>query len=441
MDAPDAAGPALIPEQVGPSGPVSMLGWSHSRAPLAVLEQVAVPQGERAALLAQLGRVDREVVLLSTCSRTEVYAGPSASLDEQLVVLAQQRGCPPEVLAATAERRVGSAAVEHLFRVTSGLESRIVGEPEVCGQVRRAVRDARRAGTVGPVLTGAFGAAVRCAQRMRDVSGLGTARQSWGVRAVDVGLRASARPRATGGASAPGVLVVGAGRMATDVVEALAARGLAATVVARDESAARRLVGAARACPLTALVDAMSAADLVYCATSAAHDVVTSAQVRQARAGQWRPLTIVDLSVPRNVQAAVARLPGVHLLGPDDLADDARTDPQLVAAVETATALVQVEAERYVTAVAARRAGPLIAGLRRHVEDLCLAELARAAPGGTGSDDLVRAAHLVAVRLLHQPTLVARAAAAAGDVAALRLLADAFGVPDHAAVPTGARGA
>ena len=378
MDAPEA-GPALRRVARPVQGPFSMLGWSHRHAPLDVLETVAVPQRERTELLALLAAVDREVVLLSTCSRTEVYAGPATPLDDLLAVVARHRGCPPALLAASAERRTGAVAVEHLFRVTAGLESRITGEPEVCGQVRRALRDARRAGTVHGVLTPAFCAAVRCAQRVRDVAGLGTAHRSWGARAVDVGMRA-VRP-----VDRPRVLVVGAGRMATDVVEVLGRRGSSPVVVARDATAARRLVGAERARPLTSLGAALCDADLVVCTTSAAHDVVTVDDVRAACAGRPRPLVVLDLSVPRNVEPGVAHLPGVRLLGPQHLGDDWSTDVQLASAVETGAALVRVEAERYLADVAARRAGPLIAALRRHAQDLCLAELQRAARRARGT--------------------------------------------------------
>ena len=418
MQRPD---PQPVPRR-GPPAPCSVLGWSHRAAPLDVLETVSVPQRERPALLRHLAAVDPEVVLLSTCSRTEVYTRPGAPLDDLLAVLAHDRRCRPELLVASAERRSGFAALEHLFRVTAGLESRIVGEPEICGQVRRAVRDARRAGTVHSTLTPVFSAAVSCAQRVRDVSGLGTARRSWGARAVDVGLQAVP-------VSAPHVVVVGSGRMAADVVEVLHARSLRPVVVARDLPAARRLVGDARVRPLARLVQALREADLVCCATSAAHDVITAQDVRTARHDTARVLAVVDLSVPRNVEPRVGTLPGVCLLGPQDLADDAVADDGLTAAVDTGAALVRVEAERYLAAVAVRRAGPLIAGLRGQVQELCLAELQRGVLRGAPAEEVERVAHRVAVRLLHRPTLTARAAAAAGDAAALRLLAEAFGLP------------
>ena len=298
----------------------------------------------------------------------------------------------------------------------------------MCGQVRRAVRQARRAGSVGAGLTPVFAAALRCAQRVRDVPGFGGGRHAWGTRAVDVGLHALGntvpeceRP--------PQVLVVGAGRMAADVVQVLAGRGLRPVVAARDEAAAGRLVSAARVLPLGALVDALRAADLVYNTTAAAHDVVTVDHVRQAIGGHRRRLTIVDLSVPRNVDEAVAHLPGVRLIGSDELGDDEAADGHLTAAVDAACVVVSAEVQRYVTAVGARRAGPWIAVLRRHVEDQCLREMQESAPPGACLDDVTRAAHRVAVRLLHRPTLSARTAAAAGDATTLRLLAEAFGMP------------
>ncbi len=405
------------------SVPLSMVGWSWGGAPLDVLEAVVVPQQQRADLLTRLATVDPEVVLLSTCSRTEVYTGRAAARDELLAVVARRSGCPPEVLAAWAERRDGPGAVDHLFRVSAGLEPPVVGEPEARGHVRRAVRDARRAGTIGTVLTPPFEAAVRCADQVREVSGLRAARGSWGARAVTVGLRA------LGPVGVPRVLVLGAGRLAGAVVQVLCSRGLAPVVAARDVRKAVRLAGDELARPWTALAAELSQADLVCCATSAPGHVLGVDDVRAALGARPRPLALVDLAVPHDVDPQVRHLPGVRLVLPQDLADVHVMDTGLTAAVETGSALVRVLAERYVAAAAARRAGPLIAELREHVHELCLAALQRAAPGGA-PEELARAADLVTSRLLHQPTMAARAAAADGDAAALRLLAQAFGRSD-----------
>lgn len=423
MDAADAGTGGLPPWTPVSSVPLAVVGWSSAHAPLGVLESVAVPQRQRDGLLARLSAVDPEVVLLSTCDRTEVYTGPATAPEDLLEVVARECGQPRDPLAAGSRRLVGPAAVEHLFRVTAGLESRVVGEPEVCGQVRRAVRDARRAGTVGPVLTPPFDAAVRCARQVHDVSGLGSAAWSWGARAVASGLRA------LGPTAAPQVLVVGAGRLAGVVVTALHRRGLAPVVVARDVEAAGRLAGPECARPWTALPGELALADLVCCTTSAPAQVLSVADVQAALSVRPRALAVVDLAVPVDVDPRVRDLPEVRLVLPADLADDDRTDTGRTAAVETAAALVRVLAERYVAAAAVRRAGPLIAEFRRHVHELCLAELLRAAPGGAPSEELAQAAHLLAVRLLHQPTMAARAAAATGDAAGLRLLAEALGRP------------
>jgi glutamyl-tRNA reductase len=223
----------------------------------------------------------------------------------------------------------------------------------------------------GPVLDRLFPAALRCGARVRDETTLGAQARSLGHRAVDVGL--AALP----GVGDPVIMVVGSGRMASTAVEHLTRMGRRPYVAARNEAHAARLVGPGLVCPLPALARGLERADLLICATSAAHHVVTLDHVRHAMAARVRPLTVVDLTVPRNVDAAVGSLAGVRLIDLEGMNDDAATDPALAAALEAGAALVTAEAQRYADAVAARGAGPVIAALRQHVEETCLRELAR----------------------------------------------------------------
>ena len=227
---------------------VAMVGLSHRTAPLALLERVAVRANRRGDVLAAVRAAGfSEAVLLVTCSRTEIYAaGPHAQPDRLVDVLAEQAGSAYGTVRRTAELRVGQAAVAHLFRVTSGLESRVVGEPEIRSQVRAAFREACAAGATGGTLGELFAGAVRVATRVHQETALGSTSRSLARRAVDLAV--------TGTADAgPTVLVVGSGRMASAAVSHLRCLGHRPTVVARDQRRAVQLGGASRARPLSEL--------------------------------------------------------------------------------------------------------------------------------------------------------------------------------------------
>jgi glutamyl-tRNA reductase len=274
-----------------------------------------------------------------------------------------------------------------------------------------------------------FPAALLAGRRVRDETTLGTQARSLASRAVDVGLAT------LGGLAEPVIVVVGSGRMATVAVEHLRRLDQRPHVAARNEAHAARLAGASLVCPLPALATGLEKADLVICATSAAQHVLTLAHVRQAMAvRRSRPLTLVDLSVPRNVDIAVAAVDGVRLIDLEEMDDDWTADPALAAALDSGIAIVKSAVQRYADGVAAASAGPFIAALREHVEQTCLRELARMANSQTlRHEDLARVAHAVAGKLLHRPTITARAAAVSGDAGALLALGDIFGLqpPDH----------
>jgi glutamyl-tRNA reductase len=242
-------------------------------------------------------------------------------------------------------------------------------------------------------------------------------------QAVDVGMASM------GGRPDPTVLVVGSGQMACAAVDHLAGLGVHPTVAARDEMYAARLAGPGGVCPMKALTRGIAVADLLICATSAAQHVVTVGHVSRAMVGRSHPLTVVDLSVPRNVDAAVSQVPGVTLIDIEGLDDDGTAEPDLAAALSTGAAMARAAAREFAEGLAAREAGPVIAAIRLRVEEICHDELAKTAGGNLDSDAISRSAHAIAGKLLHRPTIAARQAAAAGDRDALRGLCDMFGVP------------
>jgi glutamyl-tRNA reductase len=408
---------------------LTMVGITYRGASLPLLERLAVRKPDRPQFLAALRAMGcSEAVLLSTCSRVEIYVGtatpgPEELLDILLKVLALHSGATQEELRAVVEVRSGQAVVEHLFRVTAGLLSRVPGEVEILGQTQSAFREARAAGTTGPILSRLFPAALRSGRQVRFETSLGAHARSLGRQAVDVGLTSLV------GAADPLVLVVGSGHMATAAVDHLAGLGLQPSVAARDEVYAARLAGTGSVCPLPALTRGIAEADLLICATSAAHHVVTVEHVSRAMEGRVRPLTVVDLSVPRNVDAAVARVPRVTLIDLEGLNDVGIAEPGLAAALTAGAAIADSSARAFVEGLAARDAGRVIELLRRQVEQTCHDELVSAAgPGALNSDALARSAHAIAGRLLHRPTIAARRAASVGDAGGLRYLCEIFGI-------------
>src|SRR5262245_30752525 len=226
-----------------------MVGVTHVTAPIALLERVSVPRDDRARLLDALrDQGCAEAVVLSTCSRTEIYAshGPEDT-GVLLDALSEHTGLGVRELQNVAEVRTDEAVVDHLFRLAAGLESRMIGEIEIFGQVRSAFREAQKVGMTGRTLGQLFPAALRCGTRVREETTLGAQGRSLGHRAVDIGLES------LGPIEDPIIMVVGSGKMASSAVEHLAQLGQRPIVAARNQLEAARLVGPEFVCPLPAL--------------------------------------------------------------------------------------------------------------------------------------------------------------------------------------------
>jgi len=407
-----------------------MVGITHRGAPLALLERVSIRREERPGMLAMLRVLGcSEAVLVSTCSRVEIYVenpslGPNELVSVLVDLLAGHSGATPDDLRGVVEVRTAQAVVEHLFEVTAGLSSRVLGEVEILAQTRTAFREAAAAGMTGPVLGRLFPAAMRSGRQVRAETSLGEYGRSLAHKAVDVGMTSLAR------SPDPMVLIVGSGQMAQAAVDHLAGFGVQPAVAARDEAYAARLAGSGAVCPMPSLIWGIAAADLLICATSAAQHVVTVDHVSQAMRGRTRPLTVVDMSVPRNVDTAVAQVPGVTLIDLEGLADDGTADPGLAAALSTGAGMARAAARGFAEGLAAREAGPLIAALRSRVEEIFDHEFEGTSRwGGLDHEALSRMAHAFAGKLAHRTTVAARQAAAVGDIDAMRALCDMFDVP------------
>ena len=390
---------------------LTLIAVTHRHTPFAVLERVTLDSDAAetvASDLLALPGVD-EAVVLSTCNRTELYlAGAIESTEAALGVLASHTGLPVDDLAGGTMVLLGAAASLHLFRVTAGLESRVVGEGEILGQVRAAAARASRHGTSGPDLDNLFRWATASGRRARRDAG-GSAGPSLARTALD----AAAQP-------AGATLVVGAGAMAAAVTAELCARRVPYRVAARRiERAARLTRHPDAAADITALADEIAAVSLVVCTTGSRTPLIDRRMVADAIARRdGRPLTIVDLSMPRNVAADVAAVPGVELIHLQDL-HGGHGDLQL----RRANDAVDTEHDRYLTWLAGRAAGPVIAALRQRVTAICLAEAKRE----LGPEAAVLARRL-AGRILHSPTIAIKDLSAQGQTDALDALAAALGV-------------
>jgi glutamyl-tRNA reductase len=404
------------------------VGVSWRTAPLPLLERVAVGGQAREALLRRvLAAGCSEALVLSTCSRTELHViredtEPPIDLVGLLV------GAQPDVaraLARVASTSGGPRAVEHLFRVASGLESRAVGEVEIQGQLRAAARAALARSGEPQRLRGLVRAALDSA-RSAPVSALGARRGLLARRAV-------ARAVATAPAGGLDVVVVGAGTIGHQVLEALPARRCSTTLLSRCPTAATSARPEVR--PLEELPAHLGTADLVFVATSAGRHLLTRAAVHRAVRSRPRPVTLVDLAVPRNIDPAVSLEPSVRLLDLDDLdaGELSQADVPLVAA---ATSASEEGAARYLESLRVRRAGPLISALRPRIEETCLAKLRAGLRDADVPDEvLAGVAASVAGAMAHAPTLLLRAAAGQGDQGLLDHVAAAFGLPRDLAPP------
>jgi glutamyl-tRNA reductase len=349
-----------------------------------------------------------EAVLLSTCNRTEVYAvaekfhGAFQDIRDFLCDLAHMA---PEDLQPHLYSQHDVAAVAHLFSVAAGLESAVLGESEILGQVRTAWLTAQREGAARASMNLLFRHAVATGKRARTETGIARSTASVSYAAVEM---ATERLGTLAGAR---VLVVGAGEMGEGIVTALAGAGLGEVVVVnrtheRAVALADRVGG--RAEPFSSLPAVLADAEVLLTSTGAGSVVIETDVVERAKAG--RPLLVVDVAVPRDVDPAVAGLPGVTLLDLDDLRDWAARGVA-ERAVEAAKVghIVAEEVGRYGEESVARQAAPLVAQLRERAEAVRRSELARFEAKLAGLDERERAAvetltHAIVAKLLHEPT-------------------------------------
>jgi glutamyl-tRNA reductase len=414
--------------------PVFVVGANYRSAPLELLERLAIDAERRPKALAALCGLEHvhEAVVLSTCNRVEVYTAVSrfhGAAGDVRRFLADLGGLPLEEFGPHLYDYYEERAVQHLFSVAAGVDSMVVGEAQILGQVREAFAAAQAERAVGPALSALFAWAIKVGRRARSQTGIGAGQRS----TVSVGLRVAAEQ--LDGLAGRRVLLVGAGGLARLAGRAVREAGAGELVVANRTPAtgaalARELGG--RAVPLRRVADELVAADLVVAATAGTTPTVTAAAVAAAlRERTGAPLVVLDLGVPRDVEPEVRGLPGVVLADLDALRAVLETDEGPRREVERVRALIAQETTAYLSGQREARLVPTIRALRARAEQVRQQELAKASTRLAGLDEGQRAAVEAVTRglvnkLLHDPMVRGKTLAARPDgdlyVAALRQL-------------------
>jgi glutamyl-tRNA reductase len=391
---------------------VVAVGVSHTSAPIELRERLAVSAERLTDTLRLLRERTAESFILSTCNRVELYAvcgHEDSGADVLRQFLAAHGGIPVQAVRDASYALGHQSAVRHLLRVAAGLDSMVLGENEILGQLRRALAAARHAGTLGPVLDRLGDVALACGKRTRSSTALGHQPDSVASVAVRLAMREHEElPKAN-------VLVLGAGETARAVLAQLSTLG--STRVAVVNRTYERAVDAAAAHGFSArhwddLADALSEADVVIGCTGAPGALVGAALLEHVRDTSAQPLLCVDLGVPRDIEPGVASLPGIRLIELHRIESEAaahRSD-RTTREVVRAESIVAQDTERYMEWWRGRGVATTITRLRARAEDIRAAEVERAMARlpelGPHARAVVRElATRMVNKLLHEPTL------------------------------------
>ncbi|WP_406210936.1 glutamyl-tRNA reductase [Streptomyces decoyicus] len=426
-----------------------VVGLSHRSAPVSVLERAALAPEARGKLLQDAVSAEpvTESAVLSTCNRIELYADVDkfhAGVAELSTLLARHSGAGLEELTPYLYVHYEDRAVHHLFSVACGLDSMVVGEGQILGQIKDALAVAQELHTAGRLLNDLFQQALRVGKRAHSETGIDKAGQSL----VTFGLEQLADGQdVETWAHGKRALVIGAGSMSSLAATTLVRAGIGELIVAnRTVERADRLVqilaeagspGAAkaltaRAAAMTSVPDELALADIVVSCTGATGLVLAGEMVAAAREGNTAPLALLDLAMPRDIDAAVHRIEGAHLVDIESLAD-ASADAPMAADVDKVRGIVSDEVAAFGAAQRAAHITPTVVALRTMAADVVAGEITRLDGRLPDLDDKQRAEITQTVRrvvdkLLHAPTVRVKQLASepggAGYADALRELFD-----------------
>ncbi|MEO7274337.1 MAG: glutamyl-tRNA reductase [Vicinamibacterales bacterium] len=360
-----------------------VVGLSHRTAPIELRETVDFARGGLDAALTSLADrgICQEAVVLSTCNRAEVYAvtDTAADADRLAHFFSEYHQLDHRETAAHLYSRSGGDAALHLFRVAAGLDSLVVGEPQILGQVKAAYQTAADRQFTGPLLNRLFHSSFATGKRVRTETGLGEGAVSISYAAIALA------KKIFGKLSGLGVLIIGAGEMAALTATHLRSQQVRQlTIASRTLASAERLAKEldATAAPWTAIDDVLGTADIVVTATGATDAVLTRARVENVmRTRPHRPLFIIDIAVPRDVEPSVGDLEQVFLYNIDDLQTIVRENlARRSGELTRAEAIVTDEVTRFVSWMQSREVIPTVVALRQRFESIHQSELRRLEP-------------------------------------------------------------
>ena len=399
----------------------NILGINHKTAPVALREKVAFSEDRLATALRALRQEMgvAEALILSTCNRTEVYWSGSASGAELSQWLERHHGNDLD-LAASLYLHQESRAVEHAFSVASGLDSMVLGEVQILGQLKDAYRIAQESGSTGPILNKLFQAAFSAAKRIRTETRIGANAVSLASATVSLARRMFED------LSVHNALLIGAGDMNALTARHFMSAGIKRMVIANRTLERAQALAAelkAQAVSLDALDQELAQADIVISCTASPLPVISKQAVEAAiRTRRRRPIFMVDMAVPRDIDAEVAELEDVYLFSIDDLqqlVDENLQQRELAAG--GARLLINEEVARFLAESRAQDAGPAIRALRQQADGIrqqSVEQARRMLAAGKSADEVIEyLANTLTNRLLHAPTQALRQAAELADLA------------------------
>lgn len=398
-------------------------GLSHKTAPIEVRERLAFSGEALEVALSKLRRLDSvsEVVLVSTCNRTEIYgvAGDAGVGAGEVADWMAERSAAD--LGPHLYQKTGTAALTHLFRVASSLDSMVVGEPQILGQVKEAWRAAQEARNTGPRIERIFNRAFRIAKQVRSETGIGEAAVSMSFVAVELARRIF------GSLEGRTILLVGAGKMSELAATHLSSNGISRVLVVnrspeRAKSLADRFGGEARL--FAQLPELLETVDIVLSSTAAPGFVITRDHMARAiKARRYRPIFLIDLAVPRDIDPEVNDLDQVYAYDVDDMEKVVEENlRQRANEAARAEHMIRGEVSTFLEEDHARAVLPVIAALRHTASRVAEAEAQRTLSRLDGveltdkqRDSVQLMAQAIVKRLLHEPTMMLRSSAGSGD--------------------------
>jgi glutamyl-tRNA reductase len=414
---------------------LQILGLNHNTAPVEIREQVVFAGDEVGRALGCLSEMDgvEEAVLLSTCNRTEFYVLTSDAGRERLKSwLQDDRNLDPK-FGDTLFTLDEDAAIRHIFRVACGLDSLVLGEPQILGQLKDAVRTAQHSGTLGKHLHRLFQHTFSVAKKVRTDTEIGTNPVSVASAAVSLAQQFFA------GFAQHTALLVGAGMTVELLAKHLSSRGIRRLFIAnRDLDRARRLAGqfGGYAVPLSELEGTLPEADILFTSTASTEPLITRKQLQAAIAiRKHKPIFAVDIAVPRDIEAGAAELDDVYLYTIDDL-DKVILKGQgnREAAAVDANRILDEEIARYLSIERAKQVNPIITALREQgegIRDEVLAQARRRIAKGIDSNEVIEFATAALMKkLLHNPSVRLREAGEASEEDIIQAAQILFGL-DH----------